>query len=138
MENTKIQPITTKYSPQQLLDALYYIWDAFERSNMPFFLVWDTARQAILNADLRGDKVEVGVRAVEWRSGAKRIFDAFVNEPIEEESDTVTYEFHGVPVIVHIFEKDHECIVQTDMVRYRYEEFKVPNPYQKFIEVFGK
>lgn len=137
MENTKI-PVTTNFGGQQLLDALYYIWDAFERSNMPFFLVWDSARRALLNVDLQGEYVCVGVRSNEWRGGAQRIFAAFAGEPEEEDGNLLIYRHNGVPIHIHLFEKDHECIVQTDMVRYRYEEFKVPNPYQKFIEEYGK
>jgi hypothetical protein len=142
MENTKTTETITQTPPngdlpaEKLLAALYYIWDAFERANMPFFLVYQTARDVMLNHDLTGSKVEVGVRGVEWISGAKRVFDNFAGEPLEETPEKATYMHVGVPIVVHVYQKDDECIVQTDMVRYRYEEFKVPNPYQRFLEVY--
>lgn len=125
-----------EFSSQQLLDALYWIWDAFERSNVPFFLVFQTAEDAIKQHDLTGDRVEIGVRRMEWVSGGKRIIDAFVM-PLSEGKDEAIYEYRGVPVIVHVYD-DSDCVVQTDMVRYRYEEFKIPNPYSKFKELYGR
>lgn len=147
MENTKIVEIPTAddtmpfdgvvtVSADKLLQALYKIWDAFERANVPFFLVHQTAEDAMKQRDLTGDKVEVGVRRMEWISGGRRIIDGFIT-PVSEDKDAALYEFDGVPVIVHVYD-DHECIIQTDMVRYRYEEFKVPNPYETFQKVFSK
>lgn len=128
-------PLVKHWDSEELLKALYWIWDAFERSNMPFFLIGSTAESAIANRELQGDKVTVGVRKVEWISGARRIFEAFAI-PDTEENDTAYFTYEGVPVELRIF-ADNPYITSPDMVRYKYEEFKVPNPYAKFKELYG-
>jgi len=132
--NQQVQQIKT-YEPQQLLNALYWIWDVFDRCNVPFFLVNQTAKDVIAQRDLTGNKIEVGIKQTEWISGGRRLLDAFAT-PLSETEDSATYQFEGIPVILHVY-KPSECIEQTDMVRYRYEQFKVPNPYSKFVEIYG-
>lgn len=126
--------------PKDLEDALMWIWDAFERSAMPFFLIHQTYEDAKNDRPLTGDHVEIGVRYNEWTSGPRRILNAFTL-PIEENDMVAEYRFGGVdnnksiPVIVRIY-PDHECIIATDQIRYRYEEFQIPNPYSKFKELY--
>jgi hypothetical protein len=132
MENTKIQSTT---NPDELLKALYWIWDVFDRCNVPFFLVNQTAKDVIAQRDLTGNKIEVGIRRNEWVSGGKRLIDAFAT-PTSETDNGATYQFEGVPIFLYVYDTS-DCIEQTDMVRYKYEQFKVPNPYSKFIEIYG-
>lgn len=121
----------------KLLKALYWVWDAFDRANVPYFLVYQTAEDVIAQKDLSGDRVTVGIRKPEWLGGGRRLLDAFLGNPIIEEDNYASYDHEGVPVIIHIFE-DHECIQATDAVQYRYETFKVPNPYSTFTQVFTR
>ncbi len=121
--------------PQQLLNALYWVWDAFERAAVPFFLVGQTAQDVIANKDLSGDKVEAGIRKMDWISGAKRVLDVFIT-PKEETETHALYEFEGIPVVLHIYE-DSDCIINTDSKVYRYETFKVPNPMSEFERIYG-
>lgn len=120
---------------EKLLNALYWIWDAFSRAHVPFFLVGQTAKDAMANKELTGDKVTVGTRRMEWVSGGRRILDAFA-QPLEEDQNKATYEFEGTLVIVHVYD-DHDCIMNTDSINYKYESFKVPNPYKTFEEIYG-
>lgn len=131
----RFSPLNNK-DPQQLLDALYYMWDAFDRALMPYFLIHKTAEDAMKNRDLTGNKVTLGVRKMEWLGGSRRILEAFTGTPLTESDELVTFEHKGVPIELHLYD-DHNCIIQTDMIRYRYEEFKVPNPYSEFEEVYG-
>lgn len=127
--------IDPSIDPDKLLVALYWIWDAFERTNMPFFLVKQTAKDVMAHKNLTGNKVTVGVRRNEWISGARRILDAFI-QPIDENENVALYEHQGVPIEVYVYE-DHDCIINTDMIRYRHEEFKLPNPYSTFEQIYG-
>jgi hypothetical protein len=129
------QKVQIKVSSEKLLNALYWIWDAFERANMPFFLVNQTAKDATNDHDLTGDKVEIGVRRLEWVSGGRRILDSFI-QPIAEDTTKAEYNHEGVPVIVHIYD-DHDCIINTDSKIYRHELFKLPNPYSAFEQIYG-
>lgn len=136
------QVIQQAIDSQELLDALYWIWDAFERSSIPFFLIYQTYEDAKANHDLTGDKVEIGVRRNEWISGGRRIIDGFIL-PVTETDDEVIYHYKKVNssnqpilVIVHVYD-DSPCIKSLDMIHYRYEEFYVPNTYKTFLEIYG-
>ena len=127
---------------QELLDALYWMWDALERSSMGFFLIHQTYEDAKKGNPLTGDKVELGVRKNEWVSGGKRILDAFI-KPTSETLTEAVYLYKkvnskNVPVkiIIHIYE-DSPCITSLDMIHYMYERWSVPNPYSEFIKIYG-
>jgi hypothetical protein len=123
------------FSHDQLLQALYWVHDLFDRANMPFFLVYNTAESVLQKKQLEGDSVQVGVRLLEWNSGAKTIIDTFA-QPDMKESEEATYIYNGVPVVVHVY-TDDRCITSPDTVIYNAEYFKLPNPYRRFMEVFG-
>lgn len=135
------QPIPDKFfnrtQSEILLQALYYVWDAFERSNVPFFLTGQTAEDAMANKDLSGEIVTVGVRRVEWVSGGGRVFRTFMGEPISEDPGRATYRYENVPIYIGIYD-DHDCIIGTDSINYRYETFRVPNPYSTFTQLFTR
>lgn len=136
IDETKFTPQSTKtIIPNDLLQALYKIWDAFERANVEFFLVGDTYYAAKANRDLTGDRVTVGIRKNEWISGGRRLIDAFIT-PVSETEDMALYEFEGVPVEVRVY-KDSDCILNCDTINYRYESFKTPNPYSEFVKQYA-
>ena len=122
----------------QLMQALYWIWDAFDRASMGMFLVYNTATDAIQNKELRGDRVSVGVRDLEWISGSTPILKAFTEEPIETTDKYVVFKnpFNEVHIYVYIF-KSYPCIESTKELLYENEYFKIPNTYRKFIDIFG-
>lgn len=155
MENTKIETVATPNQPQidhitedfqekvqakhtseELLNALYWIWDAFDRANVQFFLVHQTAEDAMKNYDLTGDKVEVGIRRNEWVSGGRRLLDAFLDTPLTESDTTAEYVHDGVTILLHNYD-DIPSIMQLNPIIYRNESFTVPNPYSEFKEIYG-
>lgn len=145
LQPIKVEPKPTQVSPmfrdsvtvtsERLLKALYWIWDAFERANVPYFLTGQTAVDAMANKPLSGEKVTVGIREVEWISGGGRILRTFLGEPHYEDKRYAQYEFEGVPVFIEKYD-DHECIIATDTIIYGYETFRVPNPYETFVKLF--
>src|SRR4051812_21894106 len=115
MENTKTpqttmpnEPMAISLDPQKLLDTLYKVWDAFGRSSMPYFLIGKTYHDAKLGHELKGDKIELGVRRNEWNSGNKRLLDSLITAD-SETTDVARYTLDGVPVEVHIY-ADSDCI----------------------------
>lgn len=144
--STGNQPAPVKQRPQiasgdvnfeadKLLKALYWLWDGFERSNVPFFLTGQTYEDVVNDRDLSGNRVTVGVRRVEWVSGGARVLRTFIGEPTSEDAVRACYRFEGVPIDIEIYD-DHDCIIGTDSVSYRYEVFKVPNPYETFKKIY--
>lgn len=118
----------------QLLSALYYIWDVMERSNITMIAVGATGESIRNTAPLQGDKIEVAVRKNEWDSGASRIAETFAPADTSEENK-LKYEFNGVPIVVHIL-NDSETLQQADTKIYHSEYFRLPNPIGKFLEEF--
>ncbi len=122
----------------KLLAALYWCYDAFGRIPMLFFPCFETGKQVKEQKELSGDHLDIGVRDVEWKSGGKTVLDAFIDQnriPEKTTDNTVTYEYEGVPVVVHIF-KDDICLRQCDTVIYNVEDFKLPNPYERFVKLY--
>ena len=130
-----IKPV---FAYDKLLQALYWIWDAFDRANMGMFLVYGTAESVFENKLPDGNKITVGVRLNEWNSGSTPILKAFTGEPLEVTEKYVRFKnpFNNVPIYLYIF-KDDPCIINTQEILYEREYFKVPNTYKRFIEVFG-
>jgi hypothetical protein len=117
----------------QLLKALYWVFDLFDRALINFFLVGKTAECVVFKKQLEGDCIEVGVRHNEWKSGSLRIIEAFaLADKVDKKYALYTY--NNIPIIVHILE-DHPTITSPDMVLYQSEYFRIPNPYKEFLEV---
>lgn len=135
MKPSEPTPEVSPFTHAELLKALYWAWDAFDRATMGCFLVYTTAEMVLKKRMLEGNGVYVGTRRLEWESGSKSIFDSFAGEPNEKNEKYVTYIVDGVPVFIYIFE-DEQCIRSTDSVIYESEYFKLPNPYSEFIQLY--
>lgn len=127
------------FTHDQLLAALYWVFDVFDRANMTFFLTHSTAEAALKKRSLEGNKIEVGVRKLEWDSGARSLVDTYTQyESIttEDLGDEVRYIApNGVSVVLKVYEDD-PCISSPDTMVYENEHFKLPNPYSRFLEVY--
>ena len=128
-------PLTTIFAHDQLLQALYWAFDFMDRAMINFYLVGSTAESVKNQKDLFGDKINIAVRKNEWASGAKNIADAFA-VPLKEAPTKVEYEYQGVPIILHVLE-DNEMLTSADSILYASEVFRLPNPYDKFVEEFS-
>lgn len=131
-------PEKTTFTDAELIQALYWIWDAFDRSLMTMFLVYNTAEAALANGYLTGDKITVGVRGNEWRSGSTPILLAFTGIPTKITDTHVVFKnpFNAVPVHVHVYAED-PCISPPQTIFWANEHFNIPNPYSRFLKVFG-
>lgn len=134
IQSAPMPPLGEVAPHEQLLKALYWVYDFMDRALINFFLVGKTAEAVLAKKDLFGDKITVGVRKLEWESGARRIVDSFVT-PIKEEKYTVEYEYERIPVILYVLEDD-ATIQSTDQQMYKSEFFKLPNPYEEFRKVY--
>lgn len=136
----KSEPIVnTAFTEPELMEALYWIWDAFDRCSMGMFLVYHTAIHAMNNEFMDGNRITVGIRKNEWISGSTPILLAFTGEPVETWGTYVVFKnpFNAVPVYVYIY-ADDPCITETAQILYANEYFKVPNTYRRFEKVFGE
>lgn len=118
----------------QLLSALYWVFDFMHRALINFYLVGSTAEDVRKNKALSGDRVQVAVRKNEWESGSRRIADAFA-PPLKDYGRSLEYEYNGVKVIVHVL-GDSTTLSGFDTAIYENEYFKFPNPYEQFTKEF--
>jgi hypothetical protein len=123
---------------EQLLKALFFFWDGFERSTMNFFLVKDTARQVMADTQLSGDRLTLGIRKNEWVGGQDRIFKAFMEHeriPHAIIEHGFKFNYMGVPVYLYIYD-DNPCLDALDIVFYENDTFNIPNPFKEFCDTY--
>jgi len=127
-------PQAPSLTHDQLLKALYYVFDFMDRAMINFYLVGSTGESVKNHKDLFGSCISIAVRKNEWESGARRIADAFA-APIKETKDLVEYEYDGVPIKLYVL-PDSELLRSPDTILYASEYFKLPNPYEEFKKEF--
>jgi hypothetical protein len=118
------------------MKALYWAWDGFDRCAINFLVIYDTAESVMKRKDLKGDGVYIGVRKLDWEGTSRRVFDAFAGAPNEVTEERETYLVDGIPVYIYSFDEDL-CLRNPDIVLYEKENFNVPNPYSRFLELYG-
>lgn len=125
----------------QLIRTLYVIWDGFKRSYMDFFLLRQTAKDALAGKQLTGGHIDIGVRKNEWVSGNKPILDIFFeNEHVKVVKDnTEIYEgiYQDVPFTIHLF-SENECLSSLIPFNYEHERWLVPNRFEHFDKEIDK
>ena len=129
------KPIPSSFTPDQLLEALYWMYDVMDRALITMCLVGTTADCVIKNIDLGGEGITVAIRKLERDSGSWAIATTFA-PPLEDLGDKVKYRhINGVPVTVYVL-KDSVTLQQPNVVLYRAEGFKIPSPYDQFLKEF--
>lgn len=136
----KPQNPAVNLSSEELLNALYFIWDAAERGQLQMFLTGNTAKQVIAQEDLSGDKITVGVRRNEWDSGQGRIAQTFLehelgHKMVDVDNEVIIKARNGVPIHIKLYD-ENPTLDSFDIVFYRYETFNLPNPYKTFLEKY--
>ncbi len=128
-----------QFTHDELLKALFFMWDAFERSTLDFFLIKDTADQIISGGQLTGPHLDLGIRKLEWESGNRSIFDTFVEHEksyVGEKDGVYEYKFGNVPIFVKVYDQN-PCLDSFDIVFYANETFNTPNPYKRFKQEYA-
>ena len=123
---------------EELLAALYFCWDAFERSTLNFFLIRDTAKQVKANGELSGDYLSIGVRRMEWNGGQQRILADFLEHEhivLNETPEGLVFMYKNVPIYLNVYE-ENPTLEGLDTVFYGNETFLTPNPLSLFEEKY--
>ena len=129
------KPIPSQFTPEQLLEALYWIFDVMDRALITMCLVSTTADAVMKNIDLGGDGIKVAIRKLERDSGSWSIATTFA-PPVQDMGDIVKFQHtNGVPVTVYVL-KDSVTLQQPNVILYRAEGFKVPSPYDQFLKEY--
>ncbi len=130
---TQAIPETPKktFGNDQLMSALYGVFDLFSRSITPFFLLGDTAYACYHNKSLFGDHVEVGIRYLEYNERSLGIMEAFKHAESMNEHE-IRYDFDGIPVIVKVVHDDSPMFSSPGNKMFQREYFNLPNPFDEY------
>ena len=132
-KQSDLQETKPSLSHDELLKGLYFVFDLFSRSNTPFFLLGDTAKAVIENKSLSGDKVEVGVRKVEYQDRPFGIMQAF-HQAESFTDNEILYKIDNIPVVVKVIDSLDPMFMATNTVMYQHEFFNIPNPFKEYWE----
>jgi len=138
--------VTEKEKPidlghEKLLSCMYFIFDAFERCSIEFFLVRDTATKAKTEYMLEGDHIDIGVRSLEWQNDSKDLLFPYFDQEhvtkIEEEADHMTFKWNDVAFTIHFY-ADNPCVTALIPIVYEHEHWKIPNRFDIFEKEYDK
>lgn len=136
-----IQSTPKDIGHEELIRTLYFLWDGFKRSYMDFFLLRDTAKQALSGKQLSGDHIDVGVRKNEWVSGNKPILDIFFEHEhvtkVKENEEIYEGIYQEVPFTIHLF-SENDCLSSLIPLNYEHERWLVPNRFEHFDKEIDK
>lgn len=129
-------------TPEQLHTALFAALDIMERAMCPFFLLKDTAQrvkdnQSAIDFDLVGLKrIDLGVKEAELTKQVLTVLETYAKDYRNDGTD-ISFLCDGVPVVIRIIHRNYQVFRNPDTVFYKIEEFKLPNPWDKYWEMRG-
>lgn len=135
-EELKIKQEQQVWTHDQLLEALYSIHMIFEKATMTMVCIKETGLAIKHDKPLTGDGIYIATRQLEWDSGNRHVVDTLI-QYADITDNLITYKANnGVPIYLRICEDDY-CISSPDGKPYMSEWFQLPNPFERFQEVYG-
>ena len=127
-----IQNEKVPFTHQQITDALYYLEEVMERTQLPYFLLEGVAKQVHDNVPYFSlDQIDAGVEEKFMQESGKGMLD-IVLPNIYKDGNTISFEHNGVPIVIWIIHKHWKFFAQPDTVFYGITNFKIPNPFKKY------
>lgn len=131
----------TPLSPAELHEALFKALDIMERAMLPFMLLKETALQCkesqqSLEPDLELRQIDFGVRAPELTKEVLSVLQTYA-ENYRNDGTDISFTVGRVPVVVRIIHRNYGVFKNPDTVFYKIEQFKIPNPFNKYWEMRG-
>ncbi|MDD5220005.1 MAG: hypothetical protein PHV11_05545 [Candidatus Bipolaricaulis sp.] len=119
-------------SPDKLDQALATAEDLLTRAQVPFLVLGDTLK-GVLKEELYGEGIELGVRERYLTKGTLGMLK-LVNPDLEFRSNSIYFEYEGVPVEIQIIKRNYKCLENPDTVFYKITEYKIPNPLDRYFQ----
>lgn len=134
-ENLTSQTATTKeFSVDQLNKALFDFEDVMERAMCPFLVLGGTAIDLKDKYNLRGNKVEVGVRSLCLTKMVLSTIKTYRNLDVHKTDKEFSYEVDGVPVVCKIIHRKYKFFENPQMVFYWGGDYQLPNSMADYIK----
>ena len=123
---------TKEFSVDELNKALFDFEDLMERCLTPFYVMGDSGMGIKEGFLLRGDKVEVGVKASELTDMVLSTIETYKVVKLDKEQKKWTYYVDEVPVEVTIIHRDYNFFKHPESKFYWGGNYLLPNPYDKY------
>lgn len=131
MEKTKTLVKTSKFTSEQLEEALFFVFDMMADAQLEFFPIGDTATQMYNNEWLKGDKLNFGIRKQDLAESTVQMLK-ISNPSIDIQEKKIIMSHNSIPVEIRIIKKHYRVLDNLDTIDYAYETFLVPNPFDAF------
>ena len=124
-------------SSEELLNALSFVEDCFDRAVTPFMLFKHTGLVVFrgLGEDLVGDSIEIGVLKKNMIGFNVATLAALFPKDRTWSSNYIKFIHEGVPVNIQIVHGDYSFFKYPDSRFYKIEDFKIPNPFMDYYKV---
>lgn len=129
-------PGTNGFHHEQLSNALFELWDAFDRAMIQMFVVGDIAVGLHNNTDFTGSKVRVIVQASELNPFALDVLTKTLGLDPKEDKKWKLESSEGVPMEIKINRKNLDILKTPEEHMYLNEVFLLPNPFDEYVNKY--
>lgn len=120
------------FTSEQITEALYYVEEVFDRTQIPYFLLDGIARQVFDNVPYFSlNQIDVGINQKDIQESGQGMLD-IVLPNVYKDQNTISFDYKGVPVVIWIIHKRWKFFQNMDTVFYGICNFKVPNPFKQY------
>jgi hypothetical protein len=119
----------------EVRDALRWIADLLESSQIPFMVLGDLMKQIKTGEPINVDKIQIGIKSDCWNNTTKHLIETFLlNTPYKgmDLAEPVKFEWANVPIELKIIKRKYEFFKNPDFVWFWVDEYKIPNPWDKY------
>lgn len=127
--------ISTRIHPCWNLNAaMRDLYDLGERIQFFPILLLETARQVYdhpedIYYDIDVPRIDWGIFGKNMTPEVKSLFKTW---NFKENDKGYEYTFEGIPVQIHVIKKKWPELENLDIRRYKMDEFRFPNPFEKY------
>jgi hypothetical protein len=114
-------------------EALFFVEDQLNRSQIPFFLLGETAKQARegFSGGFEGD-ITLGLLKKDYTDSGSSILRMLMPHHTEWGDKKITVVYNGVNVEIKIIHRNYDFFKNTDIVIHSVSDFCLPNPFNKY------
>ncbi len=129
---------TLMHGDVEVRDTLRWIADLLESSQIQFLVLGDLIRPMVENVPANVEKIEIGVMKNSWNDTTKSLLKTFfLRTPFEGvnlDVPILKLNYNGTPVEIKIITRNYEFFKNPDMSYYWADEYKIPNPWAKYLK----
>ena len=128
------------FSQTQLDEAFNHFNDIMDRCLCSFVLFGETARSIKQDEKLQGDGIYAGVRILDFTQSTSSMLTTMASnvdihlgiENFKKTEKVFNWEFKGIPIRIKLVHRRYKFIDNPDFVWYYAENYKIPNPFNKY------